>query len=178
MSDGDRLSATAEELRRAFDRSFAEAPAAESPEIEDLLAIGMGSDPYALRVSEIAGLFAGQKVSPLPGPLPELVGIAGLRGEVVPVYDMPALLGYSGAETLRWIVLVVTGETVALAFDQFDGHVRLERKAVAPEDRDNSARRHVREVARIADVVRPIIHLPSLLQAIKALARHHTLRKE
>ena len=60
MTRARDLPGGADELRRAFDRSFAEAPggAPEADALESLLAIRVGGDPYALRLSEIAGLFA------------------------------------------------------------------------------------------------------------------------
>ena len=81
------------ELRDAFDRSFAQAPSTEAAAVENLLAIRVGAHPYALRMAEVSGLFADKKVTRLPSPVSELSGIAGLRGAVLPVYDLAMLLG-------------------------------------------------------------------------------------
>ena len=51
----------ATQLRRDFDRSFADPPPAEIAVAEDLLAIRLGTLDFALRLSEIAGLFAGPR---------------------------------------------------------------------------------------------------------------------
>ena len=69
-------------LRRLFDDSFAAAATVESARLEGLLAIRLGSDPYALRLSEIAGLHAGVKIVPVPSANAQLLGIVtGLIGE-------------------------------------------------------------------------------------------------
>jgi hypothetical protein len=58
MSDErSRLADRAEALRLAFDRSFAEERRRDTPSNESLLAFDLGAEPYALRLSEIAGIF-------------------------------------------------------------------------------------------------------------------------
>jgi chemotaxis signal transduction protein len=159
----------AEELRRAFDRSFADAPRVDTDATYvDLLAIRVGGDGYALRLAEVAGLFVDRVVSPLPTSVPELRGLAGFRASLVPVYDLAALLGYPTADAPRWLVSMAGVVTVALAFDRFDAHVRVAHGALAVADA--GARGHVREVARTSDGVRAVLHLPSVLEAINARA--------
>lgn len=120
-----------EELRRAFDRAFADPPATAVTRFEELLAIGLGDAPFALRLREVAGLFADKPITRVPSPIPELLGIAGFRGVAVPVYDLRALLGLGSAERPRWTLLVTAkgatapGPTVALAFERFDGLLRV-----------------------------------------------------
>ncbi len=94
MSDGgSQVTGRAAELRDAFDRVFAEAHPPAPPPSEDLLAIRIASEPYALRLTEIAGLFADRKITPVAGRVSALLGIAGFRGLIVPVYDLQVLLG-------------------------------------------------------------------------------------
>ena len=55
----------------------------------------MGGDPHALRINDIAGLYADMKITPCPSPVPAVARSSpAFRGEVVPVYDLAALLGY------------------------------------------------------------------------------------
>lgn len=162
----------AEELRRAFDRSFAEPPDERVVHFEDLISIRVGGDPFALRVRDVMGLFANKKVTSLPSPLAELVGVAGFRGGVVPVYDLRLLLGYPAREPTRWMALVTTppgprapARPLALGFDRFEAHLRVSPDAVAAEA--VSARLgYVREVVRLASGTTPIVHVTSLLEAI------------
>jgi hypothetical protein len=51
---GERAAA----LRHAFDRSFAEPLRLGTEVVEDLLAIRIGTTAYAVRLAEVAGLFA------------------------------------------------------------------------------------------------------------------------
>jgi chemotaxis signal transduction protein len=163
--EAPRLTERAETLRRAFDAGFAEAARRETAAAEKLLAFDLGPEPYALRLSEIAGLFADRKVTRLPGAAAALLGLAGFRGAVVPVFDLHALLGRPGLETPRWLA-VASAAPVAFAFETFAGHLRVPREAVMPRQADGQARRPVREVADADGRVRSIVHLASVLEAI------------
>jgi chemotaxis signal transduction protein len=153
-------------LRAAFDRSFAQAVNAQAAATEDLLEIRIGADPYALRLSEIAGLFADKKVTRLPSPVAELIGVAGFRGTVVPVYDLGMLLGGARAGAPRW--LVVTGAMqAAVAFERFDRYLTVPSEAIVPDARQGARERHVRDVVRTTGLVRPLISLTSTLEWIE-----------
>jgi purine-binding chemotaxis protein CheW len=159
------VASRAEQLRRAFDRTFAEPPRAAIDDAENLLAIGVGGDSYAVRLGEIAGVFVDRTIVPLPTPIVGLLGVAALRAGIVPVYALRALLGHSTtSETPRWLFLA--RDAVALAFDQFDGHVRIARSAIAPAVGESS-RAHVRETARIGSAMRAVVSVESLVDAIK-----------
>ena len=162
-------------LREAFDRAFAEAPAAALSEQVDLIGVRLGGDGFALRLVQTAGLFAGRKVTPVPTAVVELRGIAGLRGSIVPVYDLGMLIGYPPAAELRWLILAREA-AVAFAFDVFDGQMRIGSDAIVAQQ--GSARSHVREVARSGDSARPIIDLASIITAIGRQAAGASSRKE
>lgn len=167
MSDDNPLSADpAARLREAFDRSFAVARPPDPPASDNLLAIRIGAEPYALRLSQIAGLFADRKITPLPGSGPALLGIAGFRGAIVPVYDLAALLGHRADETVRWLAMAAGGP-VAFAFAVLDGHLRVAVDAIMPRGSDEQPRQHIRHFACTSDMVRPIVHLPSVLDAVR-----------
>jgi len=154
-------------LRDAFDAAFA-APA-EAPRRDEvsLLALRVGTEPVALRVLEAAGILAARPIAHVPSRRPELLGVAGLRGNVVPVYSVARLLGRAEEqEAPRFLVLAstVTEERLALAFSGFDGHLRVRPAALAaaPE----RALSHVRELVQLGAESRPVLSVPSLVRAI------------
>jgi chemotaxis signal transduction protein len=163
------LGGRAAALRAAFDRSFAEPAGAEATAQENLLSIRVGPQACAVRLSDVAGLFAGKPVTRLPSEAPALLGIAGFRGTIMPVYDLGMLLGQPRAESARWLV-VAAAAPVALAFDSFDGHLRVAADVIVPRQAGDSADRHVREFLRVPDLVLPIVHLPSVLDAVREQA--------
>lgn len=183
------------ELRQAFDRSFVEPPRPALAEFEDLLAVRIGTDPYAVRLAATAGLVADRPVTRLPGAPPELLGVAGLRGAVVPVYDLGTLLGRPRAATAsdaapRWLVLVAGSPPVAVAFDRLDGHLRVPRNAIAERTAEPSAagasqhnasgasaRQHS-AIVRTAGAVRAVIDLAAVRAAITARNPHSHVEQE
>ena len=176
MDDRTSYADRAAEMRHAFDRTFAEPPRTELRETESFLAVRLGDDPYAIRLTETAGLFSDRKVTRLPSPVPELRGVAGLRGAVLPVYDLAALLGYAPASAARWLV-VAKSAPVAFAFEVFEGQLRIDTAAVASHD-GATVREHVREAALAADMVRPIVNLSSVLAAISERMPEAVVQKE
>jgi purine-binding chemotaxis protein CheW len=156
------LGGAARELRRAFDEAFARAAGAGAPPSEDFLAIRLRADPHLLRQREIARLLRLRDVTRYPSPVPAWLGLAGLAGAVVPVYDLAVLAGYPPADTPSWMVLCA-GAPVALAFDAFEGHFRVAAgagEALARAD-----------VVPMANGPCPVVPIASLLETLRAIAR-------
>ncbi len=80
MSQENRVAGRALELREEFDRTFARAQRAQSPDDVDFLAIRVATVPYALALAEIVGLHSEKPITPLPTRVRGLLGIVGFRG--------------------------------------------------------------------------------------------------
>jgi purine-binding chemotaxis protein CheW len=163
--------AYADELRERFDRSFAEPVRRHEVEHVELLAIRSGGCPYALRLAQTAGLHPDRPVTPLPGPLTALLGVAGFGGTIVAVYDLAALLGHPVPARPRWLVLAAGVPPLALAFDELDGHVRAPLASIITES-GGSARGCVRGMVPLADGARPIVDLIAARDAVHVLTGH------
>jgi purine-binding chemotaxis protein CheW len=163
----ESVGARAAEMRHAFDRSFAEPLRLGTDVSEDLLAIRVGMQPYAMRVGEIAGLFVDRKVTPVPGADAALIGIARFRGVIVPVYALHALLGHSAARQQRWLAIAAAAP-IALAFEAFDAQLSVPPDAILPAQSAGEARSCVREFVRTPNFSGPVMHLPLVLDAIRS----------
>ncbi len=118
MSERMPSAGRAEQLREAFDQSFAAVPRFDATTRHDMLAIRMGTTRCALRLSEIRGIFSDKKITPVPALGEGLLGLASFRGTIVPVYGLHTLLGIPADEPgLRWLAIAATGPA-ALAFDK------------------------------------------------------------
>ena len=158
-------SATLDELRRAFDAAFAAAPAGARPLEVPLLALRAGGEPLAVRALETAGLQRLPRVVALPSRRPEVLGVTGWRGAVLPVYALSRLMGLpDGAEPPRWMLLCGE-ERLALAFTAFEAHLRVAPEALEPAAR-GAARPAVRELVHLDGRVRSVVSIPDLLMAI------------
>jgi purine-binding chemotaxis protein CheW len=177
MSDSPSgLTDRAQQLRSAFDRSFAAPAHLDTTPKEDLLAIRSGSQLLALRLSEIGGLFADKKITRIPGRIATLLGIAGFRGAILPVYDLGMLLGQAKGKAARWLVIAASAP-IALAFEEFDGHLRISKDAIVPQEA-GERESYVRESARVEGILRPILNLSSILDAIRAQSAQPAAREE
>jgi chemotaxis signal transduction protein len=158
-------SGRAAELRLAFDHGFAQPIRIDTAFKEDLLAIRAGGQPHAIRLSEISGLFADKKIVYVPGSGPALLGVAGFRGTILPVYSLESFLGGAGNQTPRWLV-VAAAMPIAFAFETFDRQLRVARDEFMPQASRPDARSYVREFVRTQNFVSPVICLASILDAI------------
>ena len=155
-------------LRGDFDRSFAEPLRHHDDEHDELLAIRAGGRPYVLRLCQTSGLHPDRPVTPLPGPLPALLGVAGFGGAIVPVYDLAALLGHPVPDRPRWLVLATGQPPLALAFHHLDGHVRVPADTILAEGHAGS----LRGMVPLPGGTRPIVDIPAARLAVHRLTGH------
>ena len=171
-ASGEALQNRAAELRQAFDRSFAEARHGETALFDDYLAIRLRDDPHLLRMDGVARLLPLRVLTRLPSAVPQWLGLAGVAGAVIPVYDLGQLLGYPAGATPRWMA-VCKAAPVALAFDVFEGQYRHLREAGSDEGPSPPG-----AVLRTAAALRPAVSADEVLSTIKSLALQGVLPKE
>lgn len=165
MNEHDVLSPLAD-WRRAFDQTFSAPPPEARADRVSLLAISTGGLPCALRLAELAGLEAPRRVVPLPDGPPGLLGACGIRGRLVPVFDLGLLLGAAGGEAPRWLALHGEDEPVGLAFETLEGFLQPARAAIHPAE-PHHASPHAPEFLAEGAGLRRVISLPSILAALK-----------
>jgi purine-binding chemotaxis protein CheW len=158
---------SAERLRAQFDAVFAQPLRTETPETVELLTLQFGGDGFAIRLTDTAGLFADHKITPVPGPLSEFHGLAGVRGALVPVYDLAALMGYARSVQPRWLI-TARQSVVGFVFDTFIGQLRVEAKALAAHEGGPGDK--VSQVVRTPAFSGPVIQLSSLIAALSRRA--------
>lgn len=169
-------SRNAAQLRLAFDRGFAQAIQPDTTVWEDYLLIRLHGVSHALRLSDVNRVQRVPWVTPIPGPVDALIGVAGLAGCITPVYDLRVLLGHAGAQAPHWMV-VTRAEPLALAFDAFERHVRCPREAVAPHA-GGGTRLHVQAHLQTPGETWPIVDVASVLDQIKSVARQCAQQQE
>lgn len=180
MTSLSPINGKVEELRRVFDQTRA-APFSSGTEeqTEDLLAIRVSRDTYAIRVNEISGLATDKKIVAFPSPIPELLGVAGIRGALVPVYSLAMLLGYNAeTERTRWIALCGTEDPVALVFGGFEGYVRIPLTQLYAAEQKDVARTHVQHVVRSTEMVRAVVSIPLIRETIQRRCVNDGVSKE
>jgi purine-binding chemotaxis protein CheW len=179
MNETPVIESKAAKLREAFDLSFALPPPPASQEVEDLLAIRVAGDPYAIRLGDIAGMVTGCKVVAVPAAALDLLGLAGIRGDIVPVFGLASILGYSQPpESPRWMILCGADESIALAFSDFEGYLRIPKSCLHADENLCATRQYVSEAASTDAVLRSVISIPLILANIRNRIGHHRPTKE
>jgi len=150
------------QLRDGFDRGFAVAPRPPEPEHSDFLCIRVGGDPSAIPLGDIASLQADLRVVALPARAPELLGVAAIRGAVIPIYDLRVAFGVTGSGVPRWIVVVCDG-LAGFGFDGYEGHARIADRSISAAPPGG----HVRGQFTLDGQPRSVVDLRSVRAAIE-----------
>jgi chemotaxis signal transduction protein len=172
----------ASQLKQAFDRTFALPASLASPEVEDLLTIRVAGDPYAIRLLDIAEIVTERRVISVPAVTPDLLGLAGIRGGIVPVFGLSSILGYGpDPGSPRWMILCGSEEPIALAFSDFEGYLRLPTSALHADENFRATRKHMKYVSQIAntpDGACAVISIPLIMAGIRNQIGQHRPTKE
>ena len=122
-----------DELRDSFDSSFARPPPPQKDPGEAMLRLRVGGALLAAPLGQLSGLHLMPRLVRLPGAPASLLGLAGLRGQLIAVHDLAALLGLpSGGEPPRWLLLAGGARRVGLAAAGFEGQLRATREQIRP----------------------------------------------
>lgn len=85
-----------------------------------------GAEQYALGVHDVLEVDELGALTPVPGAPAAVLGVHNLRGHIVPVIDLAAVLATSAADPPARVVVIERGESrAALAVDQVLGVERM-----------------------------------------------------
>jgi len=157
--------AGARALREAFDAAFAAPPPAGQRQDEvPLLVLRAGSTRVAVRALETGGLLPPGRIEPVPSGRRELLGVAGIRGTLLPVYGLARLLGVEDAgEVPRWLLLAGGSARVGLAFGAVEAYRRVPGAAL---EAASGAAGALHEVVQVEGGALPVVSIPALLREI------------
>lgn len=154
----DRPIDVVEQLRKAFDASFAEPARTESEATVDLLVLHGGGSSFAVRVSQLQRVGRCPGLRALPTRAAGALGLAHFDGRIVGVYDLALLLFDKRSATPRW--LVIAGDpTLAYAAEDLGGYVRVPASAIRRAEDG-------REIAQLEHENLPVADLPTLTDRI------------
>ncbi len=81
--------------------------------------ITLGGELFAIDLRHVREVFELESVTPVPGMPASLVGVANLRGTVVPLADLRPSLGVSASTTPKYAVVVRSGaQQVGILIDE------------------------------------------------------------
>ena len=181
---GGRMSAAdyelqLQQLRQQFDESFSQPPPAQAEARRDFILVAAGGRRIALEldgVNGLQGLERGLTVVPLPSDAAAVLGIAALKGTVLPVFDLGVLLGGAAVTQAWWSgpvllhVQTAAADSLGLAFE----HLLHFARVPAAEVYTGADGTHL----QYQDELYPVVLLPDLLLRITGPAGHHTPERE
>jgi chemotaxis signal transduction protein len=126
-------------------------------------------------MSETVRLEANRTVVPIPSGRPELLGLCGVRGQLVPVYSLSALLGYGTERPGRWLALCCAtwhpnkakDNLVGLSFDDVEGYLTPSHTALHPVRLPDGIRKHVVATVTFHAHSYSIISIASIMEVLR-----------
>ena len=130
----------------------------------------IGGELFAIDLRQVREVFELESVTPVPGMPASLVGVANLRGTIVPLADLRQSLGAALSTTPRYAIVVRhEAHQIGLLIDEVP-----EIRAVYPEDMldssrssANSERPFLSRLVRVEDRVSGVLEIPSLLASVE-----------
>ncbi|HEY3973653.1 MAG TPA: chemotaxis protein CheW [Candidatus Sulfotelmatobacter sp.] len=165
------------DLRSAFDRTFQLPYQAKSKDVEAMIAFRIAGTALAVRIQHITGIMKRTVILPVPSIVPELLGVAVVRGGLVPVFNLATLLELPASGEPQWFMHMNRETPVALAFDRLEGRIEVQRSHLYA-DETSLRRKHIHQLAEVGSVVRAVIDASALMESIRQCAGPHVPAKE
>lgn len=123
--------------------------------------VRLGEEHYALPVDEVTEVSELPARTPVPGAPGTVLGVASLRGQVLPVADLAAILGVARSERPgRMVVAQVGGRRAGLAVDAVTDVGAL------PAASEPAGGRHLTGAALVEGDLVGLLAVESVLEAI------------
>jgi len=110
---------------------------------------GEHSELFGINVFKIREIVAMPEITSIAGSLPHMLGVVNLRGQIIPVLDLPAIVGCKPKTGLNIMLVTEFARTTqAFAVESVEDIVRLEWSQVLSAE-NSSAGRMVTSIARL-----------------------------
>lgn len=151
------------ELRRAFDRTFAEPRQVDSGEQVELVKFRVAEEPYVVRADEIVGVIRSPRITRVPAASAALLGLGAVRGAIVAWFDLGRVVGRNGLTGAErcWGVLARRRRRIGFVFDELEGLARVEPESFHESTSDGVS--GSRPLVRLDGRARPVLSLVTLL---------------
>jgi len=135
--------------------------------------IVIGGELFAIDLRQVREVFELESVTSVPGMPTSLVGVANLRGTIVPLADLRQSLGAALSTTPRYVIVVRhEAHQIGLLIDEVP-----EIRAICPEDILDSSglsvsggRPFLSRLVKVEDRVSGMLEIPSLLASVEESA--------
>ena len=132
--------------------------------------VTIGGELFGVDLRQVREVFEVDSITPVPGMPSALVGVANIRGTIVPLADLRLSLSVSPSTTLRYAVIVRhNSHPVGLLVDEVP-----EIRTIVPEDilespgtRVSGGRSFLSGLVRVENRVSGMLEIPTLLASVE-----------
>jgi purine-binding chemotaxis protein CheW len=132
--------------------------------------ITLGGELFAMDLGDVSEVFEVDSITPVPGAPSTLIGVANLRGTVIPLADLRPSLGLSVTESsLKYAVVVRHGsQQVGILVDAVPEirTVRQDEFLAAPAQGAANAQPLVSALLRVEERMSGVVEVPRLLTSV------------
>ena len=134
--------------------------------------VSLCGELFAIDLRNVREVFEVESITPVPKMPPAFVGVANVRGVIVPLVDLRPLLGLPLDDTVLNYVVVIRhqGQQVGVLVDQMPEirSVNRDELHASPATGSRATRPFVSSLLRIENRVSGVVEVPSLLACVDA----------
>lgn len=163
----DQISHRVEELRQAFDQSFAEPLRQVEAGRENMLSVHIGQSDYCIRLSELATVAKSKKIVPIPNGPDGLVGVCGLREKLIAVFQLSHVLGTPAHKAApRWLLVCKGNPEVAFGVEEINAYLQVSPSEMN-EVEVNAAGPFVSHIIKRGNQRLGLLDVPAILDSLE-----------
>ena len=142
------------------------------------------SELFGINVFKIREIVAMPSITPIAGGTPHSLGVVNLRGQVIPVLDLPSIVGCKPQTGLNIMLVTEYARTTqAFAVESVEDIVRLDWKQVLSAETSGAAGKLVTSIARLdgnTDESRlaQVLDVEAILQMVSPSDRHEVTEEK
>lgn len=133
----------------------------------------VGGESFAVDLRQVREVFELESITPVPGMPASLVGVANLRGTIIPLADLRQVLGTSLSTTTRYVIVVRhEAYQIGLLIDDVPEIRTIFTEDVlgASETNARSGSRFLSGLIKVENYVSGMLEIPSLLASVEGAA--------
>ena len=137
------------------------------------------SELFGINVFKIREIVAMPNITPIAGATPHSLGVGNLRGQIIPVLDLPAIVGCKPQTGLNIMLVTEYARTTqAFAVESVEDIVRLDWKQVLSAETSGARGKLVTSIARLdgntdGSRLAQVLDVEAILQMVSPSDEHH-----
>lgn len=152
----------------ATSRSFTRDQVQKGAKLLQFATFYLGSELFGINILQVQEILLNQTITPVPLAEDFILGLIGLRGQIVTAVDLKRRLGLSQGETIRepYQIVVTTSDSIAsLQVDRIGDVLEIETKQFRPppDSLKDIEARYLEGVSMLKDEILAVLNIAAVL---------------